>query len=41
VRCTSNHAPVEIAMAEATLTGFLSWIEAAPPGGASIRLAAR
>jgi hypothetical protein len=41
VRCTSNHAPVEIAMAEATLTGFLSWIEAAPPGGAGIRLAAR
>lgn len=41
VRCTSNHAPVEIAMAEATLTGFLSWIEAAPPGGAGMRLAAR
>jgi hypothetical protein len=41
VRCTSNHAPVEIAMAEATLTGFLSWIEAAPPGGATVRLAAR
>ncbi|GAA5182412.1 DUF2550 domain-containing protein [Rugosimonospora acidiphila] len=41
VRCTSNHAPVEIAMAEATLTGFLSWIEAAPPGGAAIRMAAR
>jgi hypothetical protein len=41
VRCTSNHAPVEIAMAEATLTGFLSWIEAAPPGGANVRLAAR
>jgi hypothetical protein len=41
VRCTSNRAPVEIAMAEATLTGFLSWIEAAPPGGAGIRMAAR
>jgi hypothetical protein len=32
VRCTSRHAPVEIAMAERALTGFLSWVEAAPPG---------
>lgn len=29
VRCTSSSAPVEIAMAERTLTGFLSWVEAA------------
>jgi hypothetical protein len=39
--CTVAQSPVEIAMAETTLTGFLSWIEAAPPGGASIRFAAR
>jgi uncharacterized protein DUF2550 len=32
VRCVSRHAPVEIAMAEPALTGFLSWVEAAPPG---------
>jgi hypothetical protein len=31
---------VEIAMARTTLTGFLSWIEAAPPGAASRSLAA-
>jgi hypothetical protein len=37
--CTSRRMPVEIAMAETTLTGFLSWIEAAPPGAASIRFA--
>jgi hypothetical protein len=40
LRCTSHHAPVEIAMARSTVTGFLSWIEAAPPGAASRRLAA-
>jgi len=37
--CTSHHAPVEIAMAKSTVTGFLSWLEAAPPGAASPRLA--
>jgi hypothetical protein len=41
LQCTSQRAPVEIAMAPTTLTGFLSWIEAAPPGGASVRFAAR
>ena len=41
LRCTSQRASVEIAMAETTLTGFLSWIEAAPPGAVSIRSAAR
>jgi hypothetical protein len=41
LRCTSHHAPVEIAMAESTLTGFLSWLEAAAPGAASPRLAVR
>jgi uncharacterized protein DUF2550 len=40
VRCTNFRSTVEIAMAESTLTGFLSWIEAAPPGAASRRLAA-
>ncbi|TDB71874.1 DUF2550 domain-containing protein [Micromonospora sp. KC721] len=39
LRCTSHHAPVEIAMARSTVTGFLSWLEAAPPGAASPRLA--
>jgi hypothetical protein len=41
LRCSSQHAPVEIAMAQAALTGFLSWLEAAPPGAASPRLAAQ
>ena len=35
LRCLNHHAPVEIAMAKATLTGFLSWLEAAPPGAVS------
>ncbi|GAB3152533.1 DUF2550 domain-containing protein [Micromonospora sonneratiae] len=39
LRCTNRHAPVEIAMAESTVTGFLSWLEAVPPGAASPRLA--
>jgi Protein of unknown function (DUF2550) len=38
LRCISRHAPVEIAMATSTVTGFLSWLEAAPPGAASSRL---
>lgn len=37
--CTSYHAPVEIAMAKSALTGFQSWLEAAPPGSLSPRLA--
>ena len=40
VRCVDRRSSVEIAMARTTLTGFLSWIEAAPPGAASRRLAA-
>jgi Protein of unknown function (DUF2550) len=32
LRCTSFQAPVEIAMAANTVTGFLSWLEAGPPG---------
>jgi hypothetical protein len=38
LRCISRHAPVEIAMATSTVTGFLSWLEAAPPGAVSSRL---
>jgi hypothetical protein len=40
VRCADRRSSVEIAMASSTLTGFLSWVEAAPPGSASRRLAA-
>lgn len=32
LRCCSHRAPLEIAMAESTVTGFLSWLEAGPPG---------
>lgn len=38
--CRSNRASVEIAMAQSTLAGFLSWIEAVPPGTVSTRIAA-
>jgi hypothetical protein len=30
--CTSGISSVEIAMAESTVTGFSSWLEAGPPG---------
>ncbi len=40
VRCTDRRTSVEIAMARTTLTGFLSWLEAAPPGAAARPLAA-
>ncbi|GAA4675213.1 DUF2550 domain-containing protein [Phytohabitans rumicis] len=39
LRCLSHHAPVEIAMAKSTVTGFMSWLEAAPPGAVSPFLA--
>jgi Protein of unknown function (DUF2550) len=34
VSCTAGEAPeiVELAMAEGALTGFLAWLESAPPG---------
>lgn len=32
LRCASGGAETEIAMAESTVTGFLSWLEAGPPG---------
>ncbi|MEJ3750910.1 DUF2550 domain-containing protein [Actinomycetes bacterium KLBMP 9797] len=41
LRCLSHQAPVEIAMAKSTVTGFLSWLEAAPPGAVSPFLAPR
>jgi hypothetical protein len=37
VRCTGHQAPIEIAMAQTTLAGFLSWLESAPPGGVAPR----
>ena len=38
LRCTGHQAPVEIAMALSTVTGFSSWIEAGPPDYQSPRL---
>jgi hypothetical protein len=32
VRCLGHRGPIEIAMAAKTVTGFLSWVESAPPG---------
>ena len=32
VRCVGDGGPVEFAMSEDTLTGFLSWVESSPPG---------
>ncbi len=32
VRCIEAGGPVEFAMSEDTLTGFLSWVESSPPG---------
>lgn len=40
LRCAAGSRPVEIAMAEPAVTGFLSWLEAAPPGTGSPRFAA-
>ena len=37
--CLSEREPLEIAMAETTVMGFMSWLEAAPPGAASNRRA--
>ena len=34
VRCRDRDRPVELAMSEQHLTGFLSWVESAPPGTA-------
>lgn len=32
VSCGSPSGPVELAMTESAVTGFLAWLEAAPPG---------
>ena len=32
VQCVDASGPLELAMPEAALTGFLSWLESAPPG---------
>ena len=32
VRCVDGSSPVELAMSSGSLTGFLSWVESAPPG---------
>lgn len=32
VRCRDRNGPVELAMAPASQTGFLAWVESAPPG---------
>ncbi|HIV57504.1 MAG TPA: DUF2550 domain-containing protein [Candidatus Stackebrandtia faecavium] len=38
--CPGGHE-VELAMTRSALTGFLSWLEAAPPGAASSRISGR
>ncbi|GGJ83470.1 hypothetical protein GCM10010123_11390 [Pilimelia anulata] len=38
LRCLGRGTAVEIAMAGATVAGFLSWLEAAPPGTVAPRL---
>ncbi|GAB1694105.1 DUF2550 domain-containing protein [Krasilnikovia sp. M28-CT-15] len=35
--CATPDSRVEIAMADSTVTGFLSWLEAGPPGSAARR----
>ena len=32
VSCTTPEGPIELAMSEASLTGFQAWLEAGPPG---------
>ncbi len=32
IRCRGGETPVELALAETALMGFLSWLESAPPG---------
>jgi hypothetical protein len=41
LRCVSGAVEVEIAMAESTVTGFLSWLESAPPGQPGVGPASR
>ena len=37
LHCRSGTTDVEVAMAPGVLTGFLSWLEAAPPGYHAVR----
>jgi hypothetical protein len=32
VECRDEHGPVQLAMSAGAVTGFLSWLESAPPG---------
>ena len=32
VACKSPHGPIDLAMNDSAVTGFLAWLEAAPPG---------
>ena len=40
LRCDTNDGQLDIAMRQSAFNGFLSWLEAAPPGAASSRLVA-
>ena len=37
--CRSGDQELELAMPPGVLTGFLSWLESAPPGGSGYRWA--
>src|SRR5690606_8112799 len=39
LRCAYRDGHLDIAMRQGALNGFLSWLEAAPPGAASRRIA--
>jgi hypothetical protein len=39
VACTGPAGPIELAMTESAVTGFLAWLEAAPPGATVPRMA--
>ncbi|MGH3715885.1 MAG: DUF2550 domain-containing protein [Micromonosporaceae bacterium] len=38
LRCSTKDGQLDIAMRQSALNGFLSWLEAAPPGAASRRI---
>jgi hypothetical protein len=39
LRCRVGEREIELAMTPGVLTGFLSWLESAPPGPAGYRVA--
>ena len=41
LRCVSGGCEIEIAMTDSTVTGFLSWLEAAAPGTVTLRRTTR